>query len=303
MHGGGVGSGDAGPAASVYQAAARRLDWVGVFPEVLEKTELGWTTSGTEEFVLDLIDGALRTWRIDPDRVYLAGHSMGGYGSWTLGAHHADRIAAIAPSAGAPTPILDRSDKVVDLVEGVIPNLRNVFVAQYQSTDDPQVPPGPAQLAVRRLGEAAAKWGGFAHHYWEVDGQGHGLPPGGAIAHLERLADKVRDPVPARIVWQPDLTWKRQLYWLYWEAPVRHALLVADLDRAANAVRIRCDKPTDGLWVLLDERVADLGKEITVAVNDREVFKGKAVQALRVLLATGIHPDPALQFEARVPAR
>ena len=116
-----------------------------IAPQALEATEHGWTDSGTEEFVLDLVDGALRTWKIDPDRVYFVGHSMGGYGSWTLGAHHADRVAAVAPSAGAPTPILDRAtNKPVDIVEGVIPSLRSVFVS---------VPDHPGELA-RLFGDA-----------------------------------------------------------------------------------------------------------------------------------------------------
>lgn len=305
MHGGGVGSGDADSSIGAYQSAANAFGWVVIAPEVLEKTERGWTDSGTEEFVLDLVDCALRTWPIDPDRVYFAGHSMGGYGSWALGAHHADRVAAIAPSAGAPTPILERTpegDKIVDIQEGIVPNLRNVFVSVYQSLDDPNVPPGPNQFAVLRVREAQAKWGGFEHHYWEIDGMGHALPPGGTVAHLEKIAPRVRQPVPERIVWQPALGWKRQLHWLHWERPSTTTTLVADLDRGANAVRISAGKPVEGLHVLLDERVLDLSKEVAVFVDEVEVFRGKASPELGTLALTSLHPDAKLQFVARVPA-
>jgi dienelactone hydrolase len=37
---------------------------------------------------------------IDTSRIYLTGHSMGGHGTWHLGALYPDRFAAIAPSAG-----------------------------------------------------------------------------------------------------------------------------------------------------------------------------------------------------------
>jgi dienelactone hydrolase len=37
---------------------------------------------------------------LDPARVYLTGHSMGGHGTWQLGVLFPDRFAAIAPSAG-----------------------------------------------------------------------------------------------------------------------------------------------------------------------------------------------------------
>lgn len=36
----------------------------------------------------------------DPNRIYLTGHSMGGHGTWQLGAHFPGIFAAIAPSAG-----------------------------------------------------------------------------------------------------------------------------------------------------------------------------------------------------------
>lgn len=303
LHGGGVGAGDAGSAASAYGPALAKLGWLMIAPEVLEKTEHGWTDAGTEEFVLDLIDAALRTWKIDSDHVYFVGHSMGGYGSWTLGGHHADRVAAIAPSAGAPTPIFSNAGgPIIDVQEGVIPSLRSVFVSIYQSLDDQQVPPGPNRAAARLLGEAARRWGGFAHDYWEVDGRGHAEPPGGHEAQLRKIADKVRNPVPDRIVWQPVLPWKRQFYWLWWERPVFGAIVVADLDRAGNRVQIQCDRPTAGLYVLLDSRVLDLGKDVVVEVDGKEVFRGRAVPSLATLVRTSDHPDPKLQFVAEVPA-
>ena len=47
--------------------------------------------------VLRLAEGLFGT---DARRTYLTGHSMGGHGTWQLGAHFPDRFAAIAPSAG-----------------------------------------------------------------------------------------------------------------------------------------------------------------------------------------------------------
>ena len=47
--------------------------------------------------VLELTQKKLGT---DPSLTYLTGHSMGGHGSWQLGATFPDRFAAIAPSAG-----------------------------------------------------------------------------------------------------------------------------------------------------------------------------------------------------------
>ncbi|MEO0479953.1 MAG: hypothetical protein AAF196_10765 [Planctomycetota bacterium] len=300
MHGGGAGSGDAGGAHNAYSSAASRLGLVSISPEVLDKTEYGWTDSGSEEFVLDLVDAAIRTWKIDPNRVYFAGHSMGGYGSWTLGAHHADRVAGLAPSAGAPTPILERgSDRVLDVEEGIIPNLRNTRIAIFQSIDDPRVPPEPNQRAVELLGEAQERWGGYDFEYWEVDGRGHGLPPGGTVELLKKVVESERNVLPERITWQPTLSWKRQFYWLHWEQPVPNAIL--QIDRNGNTVSIESENELRGLELLIDERLFDLEQEIVIEVNGEETFRGHAQRTLGSLLKTSLHPDEHLQFTARVP--
>lgn len=49
---------------------------------------------------LEVLDLATRRYQPDPARIYLTGHSMGGHGTWNLGANFPDRFAAIAPSAG-----------------------------------------------------------------------------------------------------------------------------------------------------------------------------------------------------------
>ena len=250
--------------------------------------------------MVELIDAALRTWKIDPDHVFLAGHSMGGYGSWTLGAHHADRFAALAPSAGAPTPIMNRQEKIIDVEEGVIHSLRNVGMIIFQSLDDPQVPPGPNQAATRLLAEAKEKWGGYDFEYWEVNGRGHGMPQGGAHAILEKIAAKNRNPVPDRITWQPMHAWKRQFYWCYWPKPQIHALLVADCDRKKNEIRIRCDKDCSGLKILLDDRLLDLSREVRVTVNDEEVFRGLPERRLSTLVLTSLYHDPKSMFSAAI---
>jgi predicted esterase len=300
MHGGGAGSGDAWSAHGGLSSAASELGWLAIFPEVLEKTEHGWTDSGTEEFVVDLIEAALRTWKIDRDHVYLSGHSMGGYGSWMLGAHHADMVAGIAPSAGAPTPIFDSAGRATDIDWGVIPNLRNVRVRIYQSDNDVNVPPAANRAAAKKLEEARQRWGGFDYEYWEVPGRAHDLPPGGMLALCEKIADRARDPRPQKVVWQPSLAWKRQFHWLAWDAPKRFAIVVAEVDAAKNEVRVECDQDAAGLGVLLDDALVDLDREVVVTLAGREVFRGVPPRRLETLLKTAARNDGALVFSAEV---
>jgi len=49
---------------------------------------------------LEVYNNAVKTLNIDPERIYLTGHSMGGHGAWHLGALYPDKFAAIGPSAG-----------------------------------------------------------------------------------------------------------------------------------------------------------------------------------------------------------
>ena len=54
----------------------------------------------SEQDVLNVVALVKNEYKVDPDRVYLMGHSMGGFGAWYLGAKHADLWAAIAPMSG-----------------------------------------------------------------------------------------------------------------------------------------------------------------------------------------------------------
>jgi pimeloyl-ACP methyl ester carboxylesterase len=49
---------------------------------------------------LEVLTIAKQTFQPDPQRIYLTGHSMGGHGTWFLGATYPDKWAAIAPAAG-----------------------------------------------------------------------------------------------------------------------------------------------------------------------------------------------------------
>lgn len=53
-----------------------------------------------EQDVMDVLADARRAYKIDPDRIYLTGHSMGGYGSWSVAMAYPEVFAALAPIAG-----------------------------------------------------------------------------------------------------------------------------------------------------------------------------------------------------------
>lgn len=51
-----------------------------------------------------MLDYLIKKYRVDVDRVYLTGLSMGGFGSWAWAASNPERFAAIAPICGGGDP-------------------------------------------------------------------------------------------------------------------------------------------------------------------------------------------------------
>ncbi len=302
LHGGGEGEGDASSA----QSAMGGGGWWWLYPEVLEKTARGWTDSGTEAFVVDLIRAAKRTGKVDPDRIYIAGHSMGGFGAWTIGAHHADLFAGIGAYAGAPIPIWRTGEEgVVEAIQpGILPNVFGLRLFVYQSDDDKNVPPATNDFAVTMLREV---WkptypDGFDFRYEHVHGRGHAAPAEGYRPSLEWLAERPRDPRPPAFLWQPALGWKRQFYWVRWERPEIGALLEVRA-REGNVCDITVHEGADdlsGLSVLVGPPLFDPDGEIVIRVNGEERFRGKAERRLSTLLLTLPAVDEGLLFDARV---
>jgi predicted esterase len=52
---------------------------------------------------LEVLEIAKQQFQPDPQRIYLTGHSMGGHGTWFLGATYPDKWAGIGPCSGYPT--------------------------------------------------------------------------------------------------------------------------------------------------------------------------------------------------------
>lgn len=54
----------------------------------------------SRDVLLALLDKTIASYRVDTNRIYLTGLSMGGYGTWDLGLAHAEKFAAIVPICG-----------------------------------------------------------------------------------------------------------------------------------------------------------------------------------------------------------
>jgi len=81
----------------------RRVEEKGVVPFIVvapQSPRGGWDV----ETLDGLLDEIIGRYRVDVDRVYLTGESMGGHGAWAMAAAHLKRFAAIAPIRGGGDP-------------------------------------------------------------------------------------------------------------------------------------------------------------------------------------------------------
>ena len=70
-----------------------RFPAIVVMPQC--RPENDWTSPAMEAQILAALDASSREFHGDPQRTYLTGFSMGGYGTWALAAKYPKRFAAI----------------------------------------------------------------------------------------------------------------------------------------------------------------------------------------------------------------
>ena len=88
-----------------------------------------------------LLGEVIAKYKVDPDRVYLTGLSMGGYGTWELGTSYPERFAAIAPICGGGFP--PRASR-----------LRGVAVWAFHGAKDDVVPIARTEAMIKAMKEA-----------------------------------------------------------------------------------------------------------------------------------------------------
>jgi predicted peptidase len=131
------------------------LPYVVVSPQCPPNPE-SWPQPSQQSLLLALLDHVGKTYKVDADRVYLTGLSMGGYGSWRLAADHPERFAAVVPVCGAGKPA--DAEK-----------LKNLPIWVWHGTEDPAV---PFQRSVEMV-EAIKQAGSTTIRFTTLEGIGH----------------------------------------------------------------------------------------------------------------------------------
>ncbi|MCK5327716.1 MAG: prolyl oligopeptidase family serine peptidase, partial [Candidatus Latescibacteria bacterium] len=259
-------------------------DWAFVVaPTNRRRFGFDWQDWGRRD-ALEVLEQVQKRYRIDPDRIYLTGHSMGGHGVWHVGLHHADRFAAMAPSAGwnsfplygpmylrkdynyAPPALRSIWERVIqeDRTEAFMENALNVPAFVLHGSDDDDVPVTHARRAVEMLTGL-----GYEVTYREKPGKNHwwdegDLPGTACVDYPEMMAffkERTRNPHPKRVVFKTtNLGINDRLYWVQ----------VDGLERLYEDARIEAEVVDDHTIRVTAENVAGFTLHPTDALVDAE---------------------------------
>lgn len=286
LHGGGQGSGD--PGANAPRLGGVPGAAIKVYPAVKQKTDTAWNTEREERWVLELIQGLRRSFDIDTNKIYLVGHSMGGFGTWSIGCNHADMFAGLAPMAGGLFP------------REIIANLKNTPIYFYHSTDDKQVGPKSDQENAKALKELKDQYGPYEYIYKEYNDLGHGYPKDGVSPIYAWIGAKTRNPYPKHVIWSPYRPYKKVFFWLKAGSVGRRGGRIEAKIEAGNKIAV--EGSAEGLEILINEKMGiSLSREIVVTRGGAETFRGTARYSVAALLESFEQKrDPEQYFYAKI---
>ena len=86
-----------------FKGGEEKFQFFVIFPQA--RTGGSWKAGEPDaDRALAILDTVTKQYKIDPNRLYLTGLSMGGSGTWSVAAAHPNKWAAIAPICGRGDP-------------------------------------------------------------------------------------------------------------------------------------------------------------------------------------------------------
>ena len=236
-----------------------------------------------------LIEDAVVLSEVDPNHVYIMGYSAGGDGVYQLAPRMADRLAAAAMMAGHPN---DASPL----------GLRNIgFAIHVGALDDGYNRNKVAAEWGKKLDDlAAADPKGYAHQVQLHEGRSHWMNLEDKVA-VDWMAGFTRDPLPLKVVWKQSTVTHDRFYWLAVPAKSAKAGSLVIASRDGQTIDIEKAEDVPHLTVLLNDKMLDLDKPVTITSAGRELFNGKVERRVAELAATlAERGDSDLVFDAAV---
>ena len=273
-----------------------------------------WSARQGHSYVLTAVREIMDELRIDADRVYLDGMSMGGGGAFRLAEHYPDRWAAIGPRCNVPD-LRQKKDKT--FVTMLAENFRGVPVYWVVGAKDEKIPIDMVRAAKTDL--EAAK-GELVYREFADGGHDWSLEKDETV--LEWYEKHARNPYPEEIVWK---SYEKIFARAWWVEVTKRTdpppLIMVHLDmkgqeserrtelrppaivkarRKGNALEITTEEVLQ-LRVWLDDAMVDLDKPVTITLNGRKLHDGVVKRSVEVLIDDARRRrDPSMTFSAFV---
>lgn len=241
--------------------------------------------------VIQPIHHAAGRFNIDPQRVYLIGHSMSAHAVWNIGMLYTTYFAAINPMAGSATAPWQRMR---------LGNLNNVLPVVWADQDDLVVKVDMSRELVRILRDRKCNV-----EYEETKNIGH-VPTEAVVNRCyEKTVAYVRELYPKQVVLvsnRPDTMFNRldwvQVYQLISPGDDKKVLFNRGNGSAVlyqmgyklsagiikpNAIEIACENVCS-MRLYFNEQMIDFAKPVTVIVNRKVRFEGMVKPSVEEML-------------------
>jgi endo-1,4-beta-xylanase len=232
-----------------------------------------------EEEILAVIEDAQRRFPVDPDRLYIMGHSMGGAGSYMVGLHYPDHFGGISVGDAAmgfrgrpgtpPPPVPDWMAPQVAIHTPVklYPNARNVDVFFKNAG-------AGIQRNSTEFADGIVAEGGFATT--EVfPGMPHSF--GDRYPYANFVTEVTAHPIkrrPSTVKFYTNTLRYNGAYWVTIDRLTRHnADARIEVEASDDAIRVTTAN-IDALSLRLAEAPVSKQKPLALVVDGREVAKG-----------------------------
>ena len=309
-----------------FGSVLRGMDCITVTPGNLQlPTHKRWSNPTSDAYLLAVVEEASFRYNIDPDRVCIAGQSMGGFGAFHLVQTIGDRFASVGCHAGAWN---------YAFFEG----LRGVDFYLMQGSNDfvPGVRPRFTEVAFARMAHAILSGFHIEHTYAEHDG-GHSFsdPPArecflGFLDHAPRQQRAFPAEIATcshkgafRLYDSPHWWWLsvgRTHYGTvemdhleptepiasYCTTDFRHytvrvpAGTIHARNEGDNCIALQA-RNVDDLTVWLSREMVDFAQPVRVLVNGEVAFEDTVRPSLQTALESfDRRRDPGMLFEARL---
>lgn len=279
VFGRGNASGEPDDVAKAYFTQMPEVDFIVVSPYGFGSM---WYEGCSEVDVLDVLADVRENYNIDPDRIYLTGLSMGGYGTWRLAERYPDLFAAIAPvcapiSSWHTTYLYPELPAfATDLVAAGSPvalarNLSHMPVKVFHGAEDDAVCVNNSREMVHRLRDVGAEveyveYPEVRHNAWEFAYADASI--------FDWFRQYKRDSRPLSIDFStPSLRWS-SAYWLR-VLQITKRPYPADIKAVIsdNVVRVTSQN-VQAFALTLDKMPFEVCAPLTVLWNGAEAFHG-----------------------------